>query len=158
MAPEIALGERSVDGRADLYALGCVAYFLLTGRPVFTAASAMATVLAHVNETPVAPSVRAEFEIPSALDTVILDCLAKDPAKRPASAEQLAQALAAAVPQDGWTPEAAHAWWELHHLSIAETESAASAASAAGAAPKTGRRCWPKFERHALAPATVAHR
>jgi serine/threonine-protein kinase len=158
MAPEIALGERSVDGRADLYALGCVAYFLLTGRPVFTAASAMATVLAHVNETPVPPSVRAEFEIPSALDTLVLDCLAKDPAQRPASAEQLARALAAAVPQDGWTPEAAHAWWELHHLSIAETESAASAASAAGAEAKAGRRCWPRFERNALAPATVAHR
>jgi serine/threonine-protein kinase len=158
MAPEIALGERSVDGRADLYSLGCVAYFLLTGRPVFVAPSAMATVLAHVHETPAPPSVHSEFEIPPALEALILECLAKAPAKRPASAEELARALAAAVPQDGWTPDAAHAWWELHHLSMADAQHAAAgpASDAAVAPAKVGRRCWPKFERKPLAPATVA--
>jgi serine/threonine-protein kinase len=160
MAPEIALGQGSVDGRADLYALGCVAYYLLTGRPVFIAANAMATVLAHVNETPVAPSVHSEFEIPPALDALILDCLAKDPAKRPASAEHLAESLAATIPRDGWTPQAAHAWWELHHLSMTDSEGAAArpASIAAPADGKAERRCWPRLPRKPLTPATVANR
>jgi serine/threonine-protein kinase len=159
MAPEIALGERSVDGRADLYSLGCVAYFLLTGRPVFVAAGAMATVLAHVNETPVPPSVHSEFEIPPALEALILECLAKDPAKRPATAEQLVQVLATAVPPDGWTPEAAHAWWELHHLSMADAQNAAAnpASDAVVADAKAGRRCWPRFEPKPVTPATVGN-
>jgi len=159
MAPEIALGRPYVDGRADLYALGCVAYFLLTGRTVFSAGNPLAAALAHVNETPVAPSAYSEFDIPPALEALVLECLAKDPANRPASAEQLTARLEAAIAPDAWTPETAHAWWELHHLSLAGTESAAETSRAADAtapAGARGRRCWPKFERQALTPATVA--
>jgi serine/threonine-protein kinase len=160
MAPEIALGRPYVDGRADLYALGCVAYFLLTGRQVFSADNPLAAALAHVNEIPVAPSAYSEFDIPPALETLILQCLAKDPAGRPASAAQLTALLDASIPSDAWTPERAHAWWELHHLSLAGSESAGGtnrAAEAAAAAGTGARRCWPKFERKALTPVAVAN-
>jgi serine/threonine-protein kinase len=74
MAPEIALGHADVDGRADIYSLACVAYFMLTGQPVFSADTAVATALAHVKDEPIPPSVRSELAIPPALDAVILEC------------------------------------------------------------------------------------
>jgi len=117
MAPEIALGRGDVDGRADLYSLGCVAYFLLTGRPVFVRDTALATVLAHVNDQPVSPSTLAELPIPPALDLLIVECLAKDPSARPASAEVLAARLTATMPAEAWTTDAARAWWDLHGTS-----------------------------------------
>jgi serine/threonine-protein kinase len=116
MAPEIALGRADVDGRADLYSLGCVAYYLVTGQLVFFADTPVATALAHVKDAPDPPSTRSEVTIPSALDALILECLAKEPAARPASAVILEERLAATVPQDAWTPEAAHAWWDLHRV------------------------------------------
>ena len=113
MAPEIALAS-AVDGRADIYSLGCVAYYLLTGTPVFSHQGALATVLAHVQDDPVPPSERSEFEIPPALEALTLQCLAKDPAARPASASELGDRLAATVAPAAWTTEAARRWWELH--------------------------------------------
>lgn len=115
MAPEIALGLADVDGRADLYSLGCVAHFLLTGQPVFSAETPLAQVLAHVNHMPVAPSARSEFEIPAELDELILKCLAKDPAARLSSAAEVSERLLAAVSGHVWTPHAARTWWE-HHM------------------------------------------
>ena len=99
MAPEIALARPEIDGRADLYSLGCVAYFLLTGQFVFAADTAIAAALAHVNDQPVPPSARSSFQIPVRLDALILQCLAKDPAERPASAVDLANRLAGTVPR-----------------------------------------------------------
>ena len=113
MAPEIALAS-AVDGRADIYSLGCVAYYLLTGTPVFSPQGALATVLAHVQDDPVPPSERSEFEIPPALEALTLQCLAKDSAARPASASELGDRLAATVAPGAWTTEAARRWWELH--------------------------------------------
>jgi hypothetical protein len=65
----------------------------------------------------------------------------------------LAERLAAVIPPDAWTPTAVHAWWELHHLSMAEIESIPH-----DAAPvrNAARRCWPNLERRALTPATAA--
>jgi serine/threonine-protein kinase len=102
-----------VDSRADLYSLGCVAYWLLTGQPVFQAETAVATALAHVSEPPVAASVRSEIPIPPDLDALILDCLAKDPANRPESADVVSARLAA-VACPSWTPQDARKWWALH--------------------------------------------
>jgi serine/threonine protein kinase len=116
--PEIALGRPGVDGRADFYSLGCVAYYLLTAQPVFAGDSPMAIALAHVQEPPLAPSVRSEFEIPDEMDALILDCLSKEPAARPPSAAVLEERLAATVSADEWTRELAHAWWELHGASL----------------------------------------
>lgn len=114
LPPEVALGATDVDGRADLYALGCVAFWLLTAHVVFERDNVTATVLAHVNDRPDAPSLRSELEIPSALDAVVLACLEKDPDRRPASAGELSERLAAAVDTSAWTQERAAAWWDLH--------------------------------------------
>jgi serine/threonine-protein kinase len=150
IAPEVALGLDDIDGRADLYSLACVAYFLLTGQPVFARDTAVATALAHVNEPPVAPSLRSELDIPPPLDALILQCLAKDPAARPASAQVLARRLAAAVPPDAWTPDLARAWWQLHGLAR-EAESEPTGADAAANELATSlakrQRCWPQLDR-----------
>jgi serine/threonine-protein kinase len=151
MAPEIALGRPDVDGRADIYSMGCVAYYLLTGHLVFAGETAVATALAHVSETPVPPSQRSEFEIPPALETVILDCLAKDPADRPASVLELDRRLTEAAPRDAWTADSAQAWWSLHHHrlldSLARPEVVKDEAS-----PQDAQRCRPRLDRAPITP------
>ena len=92
MAPEMAVGE-PVDSRADIYALGCVAYYLLTAKLVFEAENVVQVMLKHVTESPVPPSVRSGLAIPGGLETVVLECLAKEPADRPQSALELSQRL-----------------------------------------------------------------
>jgi serine/threonine-protein kinase len=110
MAPEMAAGEE-VDSRADLYALGCVGYFLLTGSLVFEAENALQLVLKHIQTEPVPPSVRLGRPVPEALEGVILSCLAKAPGARPADAATLAEALTCAGADD-WTQGDARQWWE----------------------------------------------
>jgi serine/threonine-protein kinase len=95
MAPEMVHGEGGVDGRADLYSLGCVAYYLLTGELVFAGETAIQTALLHVSQPPVPPSERTGKPIPAELERLVLACLAKDPADRPQSASELNAALAA---------------------------------------------------------------
>jgi serine/threonine-protein kinase len=116
MAPEMALARPDADGRADLYALGCVAYWLLTGTQVFEADTAMATLLKHVHEPPVPPSHRTQNPIPAALESVVLACLAKEPAGRPASADVLSAMLGQAVAgiENPWTAADARRWWQQH--------------------------------------------
>jgi serine/threonine-protein kinase len=114
MAPEMALGKARVDGRADIYALGCVAYWLVTGRYVFEGSTPVATILEHVRSEPIPPSRRAEVEIPEALEDVIMSCLSKDPADRPQSAEVLGAVLEATSIAQSWTTDRARRWWDLH--------------------------------------------
>jgi serine/threonine-protein kinase len=113
MAPEVAMGETNIDGRADIYALGCIAYFLLTGTLVFTDPNPMSMALKHVQSPPDPPSARTELPLPADLEAIVLHCLAKRPVDRPASAAALAAALAACqVPR--WTAADAEAWWQRH--------------------------------------------
>jgi serine/threonine-protein kinase len=114
MAPEQILGNRSVDARTDLYALGCVGYELLTGARVFEGATPMETMLKHAREDPVAPSHRCELPIPEELDRLVLACLAKDPARRPQTADELADRLEACGLASSWTAEDARDWWRTH--------------------------------------------
>ena len=120
MAPEQVLGNRPVDGRTDLYAVGCLGYWLVTGLLVFTGQTTMEIMMQHAQVAPVAPSTRTELEVPVALDRAILACLAKDPDERPASADELAERLASIEVRSRWTPERAREWWELHHPAPAE--------------------------------------
>ena len=122
MAPEMALGE-SVDARADLYALGCVAYYLLTGQQVFTGDTVLKVITQHLHAVPVPPSERTELPIPATLEQLVLACLAKKPAERPRNARQLAQSLGAI---DGmrWSEEDAVRWWSQHHPAQAPTSEA----------------------------------
>ena len=113
ISPEVALGKTDIDARADLYTLGCVGYFLLTGTPVFTDVNPVSMALKHVQAPPDPPSQRTELPIPADLERLVLDCLAKKPADRPASATEVIRRLAAiAIPR--WTEVAASAWWERH--------------------------------------------
>jgi serine/threonine-protein kinase len=89
MAPEVALGSSDVDARADLYALGCVGYVLLTGSLVFPDSNPMSMTLKHVQAVPDPPSQRTELPIPPDLDRIILRCLEKNPSDRPSSARDL---------------------------------------------------------------------
>jgi hypothetical protein len=114
IAPEQALGDANLDGRADIYATGCVAYWLLTGQLVFEAPTPMGLLLHHTQTPPVPPSARTELPIPEALDRLILSCLAKDRALRPQSARELSRRLAAIDGADAWTEELARDWWEKH--------------------------------------------
>jgi serine/threonine-protein kinase len=114
MAPEVASGEGPVDGRADLYAVGCLAYWLLTGRLVFEERTYPAMLLAHASKQPEAPSRYAEQAVPPALDAIVLSCLEKDPAARVQTAEALAAALDGVDPDGLWTLERAAAWWTAH--------------------------------------------
>ena len=114
IAPEQALGGSGIDGRADIYAVGCVAYFLLTGQLVFTGDTPMAVVVHHAHTLPIPPSERSELPIPPALDRLVLSCLAKNPAERPQSARDLSQRLAAIDGGSPWTDDRAREWWDAH--------------------------------------------
>jgi serine/threonine-protein kinase len=114
IAPEMVLGEGKVDRRADIYALGCVAYFLLTGGPVFEEEENLTKLaLLHVQTPPDPPSSRTTQPIPADLERLVLRCLAKRPKDRPASAAEAARLLAAleVVP---WSKDDARAWWETN--------------------------------------------
>jgi serine/threonine-protein kinase len=113
MPPEQALGEQ-VDARSDLYSLGCVAYWLLTGTPVFSGRTPMETVVHHVRTVPEPPSSRTEINVPEELDRIILECLAKAPDDRPASADELETRLAAVPLEREWNVARAREWWNLH--------------------------------------------
>lgn len=115
MSPEQALADRPLDGRSDIYALGCLAYWLVTGELVFAKNTPMATLVAHTQTPPAPPSTRTELPIPPAFDDLVLACLAKSPDDRPADAEALACRLDELSDVRRWTATRARAWWDAHH-------------------------------------------
>ena len=113
MAPEIIL-DGEVDQRADVYALGCVAYYLLTGQLVFEADTPMKMFLQHLQTPPTPPSQRTEMPIPREVDEIVLACLEKDPRRRPQNAEELLRMLRRCRSCNTWDTDAARGWWEKH--------------------------------------------
>lgn len=111
MAPEAILDPRAVGPRSDIYALGAVGYFLLTGERVFSVGTVAAVCLAHVQSEPVPPRERLGAPVPEALESILLKCLQKDPEQRPASALELREALAALEVVPGWGEHEARQWW-----------------------------------------------
>jgi serine/threonine protein kinase len=116
MAPEIALSA-AVDGRADLYSLGCVAYYLLTGRQVFEGDTAMQVFAQHLQAVPTPPSQNGAASVPRDLEQLVLACLAKRPEDRPRSAGELGRLLAAADVEI-WTETDAQLWWAANASSL----------------------------------------
>ncbi len=114
MPPEIALGEGHVDGRTDLYALGCLGYWLVTGTFVFDRGNAMQIMLAHAQQAPEPPSRRTEQAIPDAFEALLMQCLEKDPARRPASADTLRRDLDALAFDQPWDRDSAERWWRTN--------------------------------------------
>ncbi|MBF8293084.1 MAG: pknB 9 [Steroidobacteraceae bacterium] len=127
IAPEQALGGSALDGRADIYATGCVVYWLLTGQLVFTADTPLALLMHHAQTPPTPPSARTELPIPAALDQLVLSCLAKDPGDRPQTARELLRRLATVDGANAWTEDRARDWWARYqppHGRQAQLESA----------------------------------
>lgn len=119
MSPEQASGDTHPDPRSDIYSLGAVGYFLLTGRPPFTADKPLKVLLAHVHEAVTPPSVY-RTDIPADLEQVILRCLAKAPVDRFPDAVSLAEALDACQSSGSWSHRIAAQWWQ-HREPVAET-------------------------------------
>jgi tRNA A-37 threonylcarbamoyl transferase component Bud32 len=115
MSPEQAAGKSDIDARSDIYSLGAVAYFLLTGQPPFVRETAMMMLMAHAYE-PVVPPAQLCSNVPDDLQAVVLRCLEKDPARRFPDVHSLEQALASCAAADQWTAEQAALWWHVHPL------------------------------------------
>jgi serine/threonine-protein kinase len=113
LSPEQARGRDDLDARSDIYSLGAVAYFLLTGRPPFVGGTAMDVIIAHLSQTP-APLAEYRAELPADLQAIIARCLEKEPSKRFADAEGLERALAECSCACRWTAQDAAGWWREH--------------------------------------------
>jgi serine/threonine protein kinase len=114
MAPEQVRSEPDIDARADVYGLGCVAYYLLTGTLVFAGPTPMAMAIAQLERDPEPPSQRTELYIPESLERVVMACLEKKPEDRPQSAAAVAELLDACTGIPAWTRADAARWWSLH--------------------------------------------
>lgn len=116
LPPEALLHPDQVDGRADLYQLGAVGYFLLTGGPVFQGGSVIEICAHHLHTTPARPSERIGESLPEEIENLVLRCIAKDPGERPESARQLEILLEACAASSPWLLTSARAWWDDFHL------------------------------------------
>ncbi len=114
MSPESIQTPDLVDARSDLYAVGAVGYFLLTGQPVFSARTLVELCQQHVTEVPDLPSQRLNAPISSELESAIMSCLEKSRSKRPQTARDLAALLNRSPMAQSWTIDAAEAWWGRH--------------------------------------------
>jgi serine/threonine protein kinase len=114
MSPESIEAPASVDARSDIYAVGAVGYFLLTGEPVFAATNLVELCQQHVNETPIRPSKRLGKTVSIELENAILSSLEKSPAKRPQTARDLAHLLEQHCNPGAWTNATAETWWGYH--------------------------------------------
>lgn len=110
MAPEQASQPNQTDARSDLYSLGMVAYYMLTGQVPFKGKSALQIMMAQIHDDPDPPSAH-QSGIPTDLEAIVLKCLEKDPDKRMPSARELRQALSRCECARDWTLEDANAWW-----------------------------------------------
>jgi serine/threonine-protein kinase len=113
MSPEQAVGDHEPDARSDIYGLGTVLYYLLTGRPPFEDEKPMKVLIAHAHHTPQPPSTH-NADVPDDIDLIVMRCLQKSPADRFQSATELAAAIEDCDDFGRWTHEAARAWWREH--------------------------------------------
>jgi serine/threonine-protein kinase len=114
LAPEVIVSPRDVVPQSDLYALGCVGYYLVTGQTVFKGKTVIEVCSHHLSSPPVPPAERLGQPVPEALSELLLACLAKSPANRPASAQALVEMLDASRVTSSWSSDRANAWWRLH--------------------------------------------
>ena len=123
MAPETAEGTGEADSRVDIYALGCVAYWMLSGQLVFEGGTALQIALAHVQKPPPKLTSRAEIDIPTEIEQVVMSCLEKDPDMRPQSISEFCESLAKFHLKDPWTNKRAENWWNLHKPTAGSSQS-----------------------------------
>jgi predicted Ser/Thr protein kinase len=111
LSPEAITVPESVDARSDLYAVGAVGYFLLTGEPLFEGRTIMELCAHHLHTVPTPPSVRMGRPVDERLESALLTCLAKSPDDRPPSAQALHDVLAASRAASNWSAKDARRWW-----------------------------------------------
>jgi eukaryotic-like serine/threonine-protein kinase len=133
MSPEQAIGDSEPDARSDIYSLGAVAYYLLTGMPPFTSDQPLKVILAHVSKEVVAPTLLRR-DIPADLEAIVMRCLAKQPGDRFQDVASLGQALAECSVAGQWNRERAADWWqaELVHPTAEPTAQNVETAAAMG--------------------------
>jgi tRNA A-37 threonylcarbamoyl transferase component Bud32 len=119
LAPE-AIRSSNVDARSDLYSLGAVAYFLLTGTRVFGGQTVVEICSHHLQTPPEPPSQRLGRPVEKTLEAWVLACLEKDPSRRPRSAAAAAEALDRAAAVGAWNAEAAREWWRTRGRRLVE--------------------------------------
>ena len=118
ISPEALTAPETVDARADLYGLGAVAYFLLTGQPVFQGRTVVEIASHHLHTRPTPPSERLGSPVPRQFEATVLACLEKDKERRPRDAHALLRALSECGDAGGWTEDAARLWWETRGRAI----------------------------------------
>jgi len=119
LSPEAIRSPELVDARSDLYALGAVAYFLLTGEQVFSGTTVLQVCSDHLHTVPIAPSERCGKSVPAGLEQLVLDCLAKEQEQRPQSALELQERVRGLQLAEEWTDEDAQLWWKQHGRAVA---------------------------------------
>ncbi|HKO95083.1 MAG TPA: serine/threonine-protein kinase [Polyangiaceae bacterium] len=132
IAPEALSAPETIDARADLYALGAVGYWLLTGTHVFGGRSMVEVCAHHLHSVPEPPSHRLQAPVAADLESLLLACLAKKPEERPASAQALRERLRACADAGRWTNARAAEWWSLHRHQLRSGGADASAAGSVG--------------------------
>ena len=129
MSPEAVNEPDKVDNRSDLYAVGAIGYYLLTGSPVFEGRSAVEICMHQANTTPQRPSKRLGTTVSQDLEDLLLGCLAKNPEDRPSSAAILTRELDACREAFAWTRADARTWWDRNSSPVAKVSPPESAAS-----------------------------
>ena len=128
MAPESITAPDSVDARTDIYALGAVGYWLLTGQHVFSGNTVMEVLAHHLHSAPEAPSVRMNAAVDRDLEKLLMDCLAKRPDDRPESARLLRERLRVCAAARRWSPHRAAEWWKSHRSQLRSAQPPSSRA------------------------------
>jgi serine/threonine protein kinase len=130
MSPEAIQTPDGVDARSDLYALGAVGYYMLTGKPVFDAENIVELCQAHVTQMPILPSDRLGRPVSPELEGALMACLDKSRAKRPQTARDLSALLSRSVAALQWSIEDADNWWGRHERGLPQASTNSGAASA----------------------------
>ncbi len=118
MAPELLEGHTNINGQADIYALGCVAYYLLCGQQLFTGPGIEAIITGHLHKPPPPLRSRTDKPLPADLEVIIMECLNKDPQRRPTDALSLWHRLGTCSDATSWNDDLARAWWRRHRPQI----------------------------------------
>jgi serine/threonine-protein kinase len=130
LAPEIVSAPDRASERSDLYALGAVGYFLLTGQHVFEGRTLVEILGHHMHTQPQSPSERRGEPLPADVEDLLLACLAKSPEKRPSSARELLERIAACEHFDKWSETEARTWWSKHARDLRQVDYADSGRAA----------------------------
>ena len=114
MAPERYREPNKIDPRSDIYSVGCIAYFLLSGRPPFIECDPESLFALVLTEQPISISVHRDEEIPDEVTSLVDRCMAKNVDDRVSTVDELARRLDELIPRYGWSVEQARAWWRIH--------------------------------------------